>query len=167
MTDLSTEDISKCANSNMTFTICDYLETTKNIPRRKGQKCQKLVKLDDWTLISAPHNWISFYVTTEKNSWFKVSLSYGKRIYEYLNLRIICWHKPDSKMLIIGGLLCFVSTLPLLSQSLEVVVKEEEIVTKIGDNVQMICSAVSEKVGCSFTSPIGKFFFIVINFCSL
>ena len=93
-------------------------------------------------------------------------LSYGKRIYESLNLRIICWHKPDSKMLIIGGLLCFVSTLPLLSQSLQVVVKEEKIVTKIGDNVQMICSAVSEKVGCSFTSPIGEFFFTVINFCS-
>ena len=63
-------------------------------------------------------------------------------------------------MLIIGSLLCFVSTLPLLSQSLQVVVKEEEIVTKIGDNVQMICSAVSEKVGCSFTSPIGELLFL-------
>ena len=47
MTDLSTEDISKCANSNMTFTIFDHLETTKNIPRRTGQKCQKLDTLDD------------------------------------------------------------------------------------------------------------------------
>ena len=62
-------------------------------------------------------------------------------------------------MLIIGGLLWFVLTLPLLSQSLQVDVKEETIVTKIGDNVQMICSAVSEKVGCSFTSPIGEFLF--------
>ena len=114
-------------------------------------------------------NWISFYVTTAKKKPgdFKVLFSFGKRIYESLNLRIFCWHKPDSNMLIIGGLLCFVSILPLLSQSLQVVVKEEKIVTKIGDNVQMICSAVSEKVGCSFTSPIGKFFFIVINFCSL
>ena len=61
-------------------------------------------------------------------------------------------------MLIIGGLLCLISTLPLLCQSLQVVVREEKIVTKIGDNVQLICSAVSERVGCSFTSPIGKFF---------
>jgi len=45
MTDLSTEDIYKCANSIMTFTLCDHLETTKNIPRRTGQKCQKLVTL--------------------------------------------------------------------------------------------------------------------------
>ena len=98
-------------------------------------------------------------MTTEKTADFKVVLSYGTRIYESLNLRIICGHKPHSKMLIIGGLLCFVSTLPLLSQSLQVVVKEEKIVTKIGDNVQMICSAVSEKVGCSFTSPIGELSF--------
>ena len=47
MTDLSTEDISKCANSNMTFSVCDHFETTKNIPRRKGQKCQKLDTRDD------------------------------------------------------------------------------------------------------------------------
>ena len=61
-------------------------------------------------------------------------------------------------VLIIGGLLCLISTLPLLCQSLQVVVREEKIVTKIGDNVQLICSAISERVGCSFTSPIGKFF---------
>ena len=42
MTALSTEDISKCANSIMNFAVCDHLEATKNIPRRKGQKCQKL-----------------------------------------------------------------------------------------------------------------------------
>ena len=70
-----------------------------------------------------------------------------------------CTIQPHSKMLIIGGLLCLISTLPHLSQSMQVVVNEEKIETKIGDNVQLICSTVSEKVGCSFTSPIGKFFF--------
>jgi len=69
-------------------------------------------------------------------------------------------------MLIIGALLCLISTLPFLSQSLKVVVKEEKIVTKIGDNVQMICSAVSEKVGCSFTSPIGKTFILNNKFAA-
>ena len=56
----------------------------------------------------------------------------------------------------LGALISLISTLPFLSQSLKVVVKEEKIVTKTGDKIEMICSSVSEKVGCSFTSPAGQ-----------
>ena len=42
------------------------------------------------------------------------------------------------------------------SYSLKIDVKNETLVTRIGDEVQLICSGDSENVGCSFTSPIGK-----------
>ena len=108
--------------------------------------------------LALPKLALSYHRYIRELNPYECTLSYEKRIYKSLNLQIICWHKPHSKMLIIGGLLCLISTLPLLCQSLQVVVREEKIVTKIGDNVQLICSAVSERVGCSFTSPIGKFF---------
>ena len=88
MTDLSTEDISKCANSNMTFTICDHLETTKNIPRRKGQKCQKLDTLGNWILISAPNNWISFYLCDYSKKTQLISKYYWVMENECTNLWI-------------------------------------------------------------------------------
>ena len=108
--------------------------------------------------LALPKLALSYHRYIRELNPYECTLSYEKRIYKSLNLQIVCWHKPHSKMIIIGGLLCLISTLPLLCQSLQVVVREEKIVTKIGDNVQLICSAVSERVGCSFTSPIGKFF---------
>ena len=42
------------------------------------------------------------------------------------------------------------------SYSLKIDVKNETLVTRIGDEVQLICSGDSENVGCTFTSPIGK-----------
>ena len=42
------------------------------------------------------------------------------------------------------------------SYSLEIVVNNETIVTRIGDEAQLICSGDSEYGSCSFTSPIGK-----------
>ena len=40
--------------------------------------------------------------------------------------------------------------------SLKIDVKKEAIVTRIGDEAQLICSGNYENVGCTFTSPIGK-----------
>ena len=42
------------------------------------------------------------------------------------------------------------------SYSLEIHVNNETIVTRIGDEAQLICMGDSEIVGCSFKSPIGK-----------
>ena len=42
--------------------------------------------------------------------------------------------------------------------SLEVTVEEKEVVTRIGEEVQLKCKANLGKVGCSFTSPLGKAF---------
>ena len=42
--------------------------------------------------------------------------------------------------------------------TLEVTVDQKEVVTRIGEAVLLSCSAKSGKVGCSFTSPIGKSF---------
>ena len=47
-------------------------------------------------------------------------------------------------------------TLSKCSHSLEVIVEEKEIVTRIGEAVQLSCSAESGKVGCSFMSPLNK-----------
>ena len=47
-------------------------------------------------------------------------------------------------------------TLSKSSHSLNVTVEEKEIVTRIGEAVQLSCSAKSGKVGCSFMSPLGK-----------
>ena len=49
-------------------------------------------------------------------------------------------------------------TLSKCSHSLEVIVEEKEIVTRIGEAVHLSCSAESGKVGCSFMSPRGKAF---------
>ena len=49
-------------------------------------------------------------------------------------------------------------TLSKCGHSLEVIVEEKEIVTREGEAVQLSCSAESGKVGCSFTSPLGKSF---------
>ena len=40
--------------------------------------------------------------------------------------------------------------------TLVVTVDQKEILTRIGEEVQLKCSAESGKVGCSFTSPLGK-----------
>ena len=42
------------------------------------------------------------------------------------------------------------------SYSLKIDVNNETIVTRIGDEAQLICSGDSEYGSCSFTSPIGK-----------
>ena len=48
-------------------------------------------------------------------------------------------------------------TISKCSHSLEVIVEEKEIVTRIGEAVKLSCSAEwNEKVGCSFMSPLGK-----------
>ena len=44
--------------------------------------------------------------------------------------------------------------------SMEVTVDEKEIVTRIGEAVQLSCSAEAGKVGCAFLSPLGKPFII-------
>ena len=46
-------------------------------------------------------------------------------------------------------------TLPCF-YSLKIDVKNEKIVTRIGDEAQLICSGNYENVGCTFTSPIGN-----------
>ena len=42
------------------------------------------------------------------------------------------------------------------SYSLKIDVKNEKIVTRIGDEAQLICLGDSGIVGCTFTSPIGN-----------
>ena len=49
-------------------------------------------------------------------------------------------------------------TLSKCGCSLEVTVEEKEVVTRIGEEVELKCKANSGKVGCSFTSPLGKSF---------
>ena len=52
------------------------------------------------------------------------------------------------------------------SYSLKIDVKNETIVTRIGDEAQLICSGDSENVGCSFTSPIGKSYILNNKFAA-
>ena len=47
-------------------------------------------------------------------------------------------------------------TSPCSSYSLNIDVNNETIVTRIGDEAQLICLGDSEYGSCSFTSPIGK-----------
>ena len=49
-----------------------------------------------------------------------------------------------------------VLSLILITSPLKIDVENETLVTRIGDEVELICSGDSENVGCSFTSPIGK-----------
>ena len=46
------------------------------------------------------------------------------------------------------------------SYSLKIVVNNETIVTRIGDEAQLICSGDSEDAGCSFTSLIVKLYIL-------
>jgi hypothetical protein len=47
-------------------------------------------------------------------------------------------------------------TLSKCSHSMDITVEEKEIVTRIGEAVQLSCSAEAGKVGCSFLSPLGR-----------
>ena len=49
-------------------------------------------------------------------------------------------------------------TLSKCGCSLEVIVEEKEVVTRIGEEVELKCKANLGRVGCSFTSPLGKSF---------
>ena len=50
-------------------------------------------------------------------------------------------------------------TLSKCGCSLEVIVEEKEVVTRIGEEVELKCKAnLRRRVGCSFASPLGKLF---------
>jgi len=57
-----------------------------------------------------------------------------------------------------AAILLIFLTLSKWGCSLEVTVEEKEVVTRIGEEVQLKCKANLGKVGCSFTSPLGKAF---------
>ena len=57
-----------------------------------------------------------------------------------------------------AAILLVLLTLSKSSHSLNVIVEEKKVETEIGGEVQLKCSAAKGKVGCSFTSPLGKSF---------
>ena len=57
-----------------------------------------------------------------------------------------------------AAILLVLLTLSKSSHSLNVIVEEKKVETEIGGQVQLNCKAKSGKVGCSFTSPLGKSF---------
>jgi len=57
-----------------------------------------------------------------------------------------------------AAILLVLLTLSKSSHSLNVIVEEKKVETEIGGEVQLKCSAAKGKVGCSFTSPLGKQF---------
>ena len=57
-----------------------------------------------------------------------------------------------------AAILLVLLTLSKCGHSMNVIVEEKKVETEIGGEVQLKCSAAKGKVGCSFTSPLGKQF---------
>ena len=64
--------------------------------------------------------------------------------------------KSNKKPNMNAAIFLILLTLSKCSHSMDVIVEEKEIVTRIGEAVHLSCSAESGKVGCSFKSPLGK-----------